>query len=112
MQSKSHWETVYSSQSADAVSWYQPHAQQSLRLIERIAAGRLSRVIDIGGGASTLVDDLLAQPWADVLARQVRCDRGLSRGLAGGPGKRCTVMGVSMFKAHASKALEYEQVFD
>ena len=66
MELKSHWESVYSSQSAEAVSWYQPHAQQSLKLIQRIAAGRPSRVIDIGGGAATLVDDLLAQPGIDV----------------------------------------------
>lgn len=66
MESKSHWETVYGSKSADAVSWYQPHAQQSLQLIQRIAAGKPSRVIDIGGGASTLVDDLLGQPLVAV----------------------------------------------
>ncbi len=66
MESKSHWERVYSNQTADAVSWYQPHAHQSLQLIQRIAAGQPSRVIDIGGGASTLVDDLLALNLVDV----------------------------------------------
>ena len=45
---------------------YQPHAQQSLKLIQRLAAGRPSRVIDIGAGAAMLVDDLLAQPGIDV----------------------------------------------
>ena len=59
MDSRTHWDRVYTTRSAQEVSWYQPHAEQSLALIERIAAGRPSRVIDVGGGASTLVDDLL-----------------------------------------------------
>lgn len=63
---KTHWEAVYQGVPADAVSWFQPHARQSLDLIHRIADGRASRVIDVGGGASTLVDDLLAQPQFDV----------------------------------------------
>jgi ubiquinone/menaquinone biosynthesis C-methylase UbiE len=63
---KSHWETVYETKPADAVSWFQPHAQQSLDLIHRIAGAKASRVIDVGGGAATLVDDLLAQPQFEV----------------------------------------------
>lgn len=58
---RSHWDQIYTTRSAQEVSWYQPHAEQSLALIRRIAAGKPSRVIDVGGGASTLVDDLLAQ---------------------------------------------------
>lgn len=60
MESKSHWERVYSSRAADAVSWYQPHATRSLDLIRKVAGGAATRVIDVGGGACTLVDDLLA----------------------------------------------------
>ena len=66
MTAKAHWETVYQDVPADAVSWFQPHARQSLDLIHRINDGRASRVIDVGGGASTLVDDLLAEPQFDV----------------------------------------------
>lgn len=56
-----HWEKVYATKSPESVSWYQAHAQQSLGLILRITNGKPVRVIDIGAGASTLVDDLLAQ---------------------------------------------------
>ncbi|HET9822399.1 MAG TPA: class I SAM-dependent methyltransferase [Burkholderiaceae bacterium] len=63
---ESHWNAVYRRKRADEVSWYQPHAERSLALIEAIAAGRPARVIDVGGGASTLVDDLLARPGLDV----------------------------------------------
>ncbi|MCY7306068.1 MAG: class I SAM-dependent methyltransferase [Rhodoferax sp.] len=59
MEPKSHWEHVYTSKPADAVSWYQPHATLSLGLIQRAAQGRFVQVIDVGGGASTLVDGLL-----------------------------------------------------
>jgi SAM-dependent methyltransferase len=66
MDPKAHWEKVYSSRSAQQVSWFQPHAERSLALIERIAQGRRCSVIDVGGGASTLVDDLLARRHFDV----------------------------------------------
>jgi ubiquinone/menaquinone biosynthesis C-methylase UbiE len=60
MERISHWDRVYATRSPDAVSWYQPHATLSLDLIRRIGAGPATRVIDVGGGTSTLVDDLLA----------------------------------------------------
>lgn len=53
-----HWESVYQTKATDAVSWFQPHASSSLRLIEGLA-GRDAHIIDVGGGASVLVDDLL-----------------------------------------------------
>lgn len=60
---KSHWEQVYQTKAADSVSWFQAHAEQSLALIRGIAAGRQGlQLIDVGAGASTLVDDLLAAP--------------------------------------------------
>lgn len=55
---RQHWESVYRTQATDAVSWFQPHAVSSLRLIGR-GTGPEARIIDVGGGASVLVDDLL-----------------------------------------------------
>jgi SAM-dependent methyltransferase len=66
MDGKAHWERVYTTRSAREVSWYQPHADQSLELIRSVASGNPCRVIDVGGGASTLVDDLLALGAFDV----------------------------------------------
>lgn len=60
MQSKDHWENVYSSRAVDEVSWFQAHADLSLKLIQATAAPLSASIIDVGGGASTLVDDLLA----------------------------------------------------
>jgi ubiquinone/menaquinone biosynthesis C-methylase UbiE len=58
--SRQHWERVYETRPATGVSWYQEHAEQSLRLIARTGVPRSGAIIDVGGGASTLVDDLLA----------------------------------------------------
>jgi ubiquinone/menaquinone biosynthesis C-methylase UbiE len=66
MQDKSYWERVYSTKSSSTLSWFQPHADRSLGLIKRIAAGGQTRVIDVGGGTSTLVDDLLGLHGFDV----------------------------------------------
>jgi hypothetical protein len=56
---KQHWETVYSTKSSDAVSWYQPHADRSLQLIQATSLGPQAKVIDVSDDASTLMDDLL-----------------------------------------------------
>lgn len=56
---KSHWEKVYSSKAATSVSWFQTHAECSLRLIRGSGIAPTAAIIDVGGGASTLVDDLL-----------------------------------------------------
>jgi 2-polyprenyl-3-methyl-5-hydroxy-6-metoxy-1,4-benzoquinol methylase len=60
MDPQTHWEKIYTEKAPDAVSWYRPHLETSLALIEQVAPGRSASVIDIGGGESTLVDDLLA----------------------------------------------------
>ena len=59
MQLKEHWENVYSTKPVDSVSWFQEHAELSLRLIRDAGTPLSSSIIDVGGGASTLVDDLL-----------------------------------------------------
>lgn len=56
-----HWRDVYRKKPADTVSWYRPRLDMSLRLLEDAGLTPQSRVIDVGGGASTLVDDLLAR---------------------------------------------------
>ncbi len=63
MSARNHWEKVYRTKAPDAVSWYRPHLERSTELIGRVAPGRDAAIIDIGGGESTLVDDLLAQGY-------------------------------------------------
>lgn len=61
---KEHWERVYSTKATDAVSWFQPRADLSLRLIGETGVPVSASIIDVGGGASTLVDDLLARGYS------------------------------------------------
>ena len=64
--SKSHWDNIYKTKASTQVSWYQEHLQISLRLIEQTGIEKTARIIDIGGGASTLVDDLLERGFKQI----------------------------------------------
>ncbi len=66
MSGKEHWQAVYGTKQPDQVSWYQPHLERSLMFIRSSGLPRDARVVDVGGGASTLVDDLLADGYDDV----------------------------------------------
>jgi SAM-dependent methyltransferase len=66
MSEKAHWENVYNEKSAQEVSWYQPLPAVSLQLIENAGIGKTLPLIDVGGGASTLDDGLLAKGYADI----------------------------------------------
>jgi len=71
MHSGSHWEKIYRTKAPDAVSWYRSHLDRSLALIESGSCGRAACIIDIGGGESTLVDDLLARGYQNLTVLDV-----------------------------------------
>lgn len=56
---RAHWDEVYSTREETEVSWYQEEPALSLELIRAASVGPGTRVIDVGGGASVLVDRLL-----------------------------------------------------
>lgn len=66
MQPKNHWEHVYATKKTESVSWFQEHAEQSMRLIRGTGVPYSAGIIDVGGGASTLVDDLLSSGYCAV----------------------------------------------
>ncbi len=66
MDRQAHWEKVYGANAPEQVSWFRPHLQTSLALIERAAADRSASIIDVGAGASTLVDDLLGHGYGNL----------------------------------------------
>jgi len=66
MDTKSHWDKVYTTKAPDAVSWYREHLETSLALIERAADARSPSIIDVGGGEYTLVDDLLLRGYTNI----------------------------------------------
>lgn len=59
MDRKQHWETVYRDKQPTEVSWFQPRPESSLQLIAAAGTTAEQAVIDMGGGASRLVDHLL-----------------------------------------------------
>jgi len=63
MDVKKHWDKVYATKAPESVSWYRAQLETSLALIERAAVARSASIIDIGGGESTLVDDLLLRGY-------------------------------------------------
>jgi len=56
-----HWQSVYAGKPAQELGWYSPHLRTSLAWIDALALAPHAPIIDVGGGASTLVDDLLAR---------------------------------------------------
>jgi 2-polyprenyl-3-methyl-5-hydroxy-6-metoxy-1,4-benzoquinol methylase len=59
MENKTHWEQIYHTKETTQVSWYQLHPRLSLQYIRNTGTGKAAHIIDVGGGASTLVDHLL-----------------------------------------------------
>ena len=58
---KAHWENVYRTKGENEVSWFQESPAPSLELIELAKPASDAAIVDIGGGASRLVDELLAR---------------------------------------------------
>jgi ubiquinone/menaquinone biosynthesis C-methylase UbiE len=59
MDAKAHWEHIYATKAPMQISWHQEHPHCSLRFIQRTGIQPTDPIIDVGGGTSTLVDDLL-----------------------------------------------------
>ena len=63
---KAHWQNVYSKKGENEVSWFQENPAPSLELIAQVDATPTSAILDIGGGASRLVDHLIDRGFQDV----------------------------------------------
>jgi len=66
MNTKTHWEHIYESKAPTQVSWYQEHAQFSLQYIQNTGIRKTGHIIDVGGGTSTLVDDLIGDGFQHI----------------------------------------------
>ncbi|MBA2684243.1 MAG: class I SAM-dependent methyltransferase [Gemmatimonadaceae bacterium] len=58
-----HWQRMYSQKAPEEVSWFQEIPSRSAALVQQVAPARAARILDVGGGASTLVDTLLASGY-------------------------------------------------
>jgi SAM-dependent methyltransferase len=63
---REHWDALYARKAPEEVSWYQPHLERSLSFIDQAKLDREAPIIDVGGGTSTLVDDLLDRAFTDL----------------------------------------------
>ena len=63
---KTHWEQVYENKPVDQVSWFQRDPRRSLELIEASGTAKDAPIIDVGAGASVLVDQLLLNGYTDL----------------------------------------------
>ena len=66
MAANQHWEKVYLTRSSDRLSWHQASPEPSLALLERFGVPASAALVDVGGGASNLVDTLLDRGWSDL----------------------------------------------
>ena len=66
MDRKTHWENIYTTKETTGVSWYAPHLNTSMRMIEAAGLPKDAKIIDVGGGASTLFDDLIDAGYRNI----------------------------------------------
>ena len=78
MNRKDHWQQVYSSKQTENLGWYKPHLTTSLNWIKALNLALEAPVIDIGGGASTLVDDLLELGYRSVTVLDISVNATLA----------------------------------
>ncbi len=66
MNDREHWDGIYKGKEPETVSWHRPHLDCSLRFIQAAGLSPDAAVLDVGGGSSTLADDLLALGFRNV----------------------------------------------
>ncbi len=71
MATENHWNQVYQTKAPDDVSWFQTRPSTSLRLIEATGIGEDQGIIDVGGGASMLVDSLLDEGFTKLAVMDI-----------------------------------------
>ena len=71
MNERAHWDQVYERRAPDQVSWYRPHLERSLAFVEQARLPADAAIIDVGGGTSTLVDDLLDRDFTHLTVLEI-----------------------------------------
>jgi SAM-dependent methyltransferase len=72
--SKEHWDQVYGTKSSNNVSWYEAHPGKSLELIRATGAQPADPIIDVGSGASFLVDKLIDAGYLDLTVLDISAE--------------------------------------
>jgi len=97
---QAHWDQVYATKDADAVSWFEASPERSLAMIEATGLPKSAAIIDIGGGLSRLPDALLAAGYSDITVLDISkeaIERMMAR-FAGNPAIKGIVGDLRNFK--------------
>jgi hypothetical protein len=109
---RAHWDGVYSRRPADQVSWYEAIPARSLGWILATNIPASAAVIDVGGGASTLVDELLARGFSDITVLDISAEvLGKVAQRLGDRGKTVTLLpqDITTFRANRRYALWHDR---
>ena len=82
MESKAHWENIYSTKAFEEVSWYQKSPENAIAALHRASLSKDAKIIDIGGGDSFFVDYLIEEGYRDITVLDISqnaLDRAKSR---------------------------------
>src|SRR6516164_4684997 len=102
MERHAHWDTVYQSKGEHEVSWFEESSTLSLELIRATGVGTEASIIDIGGGASRLVDALVHEGYGAITVLDIS-ERALERAKA-----RLGVLSVAKIKWVAADVTAWE----
>lgn len=85
----SHWEQVYQTNHPQTVSWFQQEPTISIQLVQNSGVKKTDPIIDVGGGASTLVDCLASRGYTNLTVLDISSAAiGLSRERMGAASSR------------------------
>lgn len=68
---KEHWEGVYLNKEVEELGWYEASPEPSLSLIKRCRLHRDAAILNVGAGATTLVDELLQLGFSNIIANDI-----------------------------------------
>jgi SAM-dependent methyltransferase len=71
IRTQQHWQEIYATSDESQTSWFRPHLDTSLRLIDSLGLPASRAIIDVGAGRSTLVEDLIARGFREVTALDI-----------------------------------------
>jgi EEF1A lysine methyltransferase 2 len=71
MNLKDHWDKAYADKSVDKLGWHEPNLEPSMGLIRSLNLSRYAEIINVGAGASTLIEQLLEDGFQNITVNDI-----------------------------------------